>query len=168
MHSPLSSAALQNRLTACLCHCNHTYEYLLLTQVCTDPPPMHCSTDYDKCIPHCPVLLCKTGSQHACVTAITPMKACCSHKCAVIQHQCTAALVLANCIPHCPVLPCKTGSQHACVTAITPKNICCSHKCALIHHQCTAALVLAIAFTTVQSCCAKEAHSLVVSLQLHL
>ncbi len=107
LHSPLSSAALQNRLTACLCHRNHTYEYLLLTQVCTDPPPMHCSTDYGKCIPHCPVLLCKTGSQHACVAAITPMKACCSHKCALIHHQCTAALIMANAFPTVQCCPAK-------------------------------------------------------------
>ncbi len=168
LHSTLSSAALQNRLTACMCHCKYTYEGLLLTQVGSDPTPMHCSTGLGKCIPHCPVLLCKTGSQHACVTAITPMNICCSHKCAVIHHQSTASLVLANCIPLCPVLLCKTGSQHACVTAITPMKACCSHKCALIHHQCTAALVLANAFPTVQCCSAKQTRSMLVSLQLHL
>ncbi len=42
--SPLSSAALQNRLTACLCHCNYTQGDLLFTQVCRDATPMHCST----------------------------------------------------------------------------------------------------------------------------
>ncbi len=44
MSLPLSSAALQNRLTAGLCHCVYTYEDLLFTQVCSDPPGMHCST----------------------------------------------------------------------------------------------------------------------------
>ena len=77
------------------------------------------------CIHHCPVLLCKTGLQHACVSAVTPMKICCSYKCAMTHHQCTAALILAICIHHCPVLLCNTGSQHACVTAITPMMICC-------------------------------------------
>ncbi len=47
------------------------------------------------------------------VTVIPPMKICCSYRCAVSQHQCTAALVLAKCSPHCSVLLCKTGSQHA-------------------------------------------------------
>ncbi|KAA6416564.1 MAG: hypothetical protein FRX49_13455 [Trebouxia sp. A1-2] len=32
MHSPLLSAALQNNLTAALCHCNYTYEDLLIIQ----------------------------------------------------------------------------------------------------------------------------------------
>ncbi len=167
MHLPLSSAALQNRLAACLCHCNYTYEGLLLTQVCTDPSPMHCKPGFGNCIPHCPVMLCKIGSQHACDTAITPMNICCSHKCALIT---TNALQhwFWQMHSHCPVLLCKTGPQHACVTAITPMKVCCSHKCALIRHQCTASLVLANAFTTVQCCSAKQAHSMLVSLQLHL
>ena len=47
------------------------------------------------------------------VIAITPVQLCCSYRCAVTQHQCTAALVLAKCNTHCSVLLCKTGSQHA-------------------------------------------------------
>jgi hypothetical protein len=86
MHSPLSSVALQNSLTACMCHCRHTYEDLPQIQLCIDPPAMHCSTGLAKCIPHCPVLLCKTVSQHVCVTVNT---ICCSSRCAVTQHQCT-------------------------------------------------------------------------------
>ncbi len=143
MHSTLSSAALQKRLTSSLCHCNQTYEDLLLIQVCSDPPPMHCSTCLGKM--HFPLssAALQTGSQLACVTATTPMKICCSCKCAVTHHQCTAALVWAKCISHCQLLLCKTGSQLACVTATTPMKICCSCKCAVTHHQCTAALVWA-------------------------
>ena len=66
-----------------------------------------------KCMPHCPVLLCKTVSQHACVTVNTPMKLCCSYRCAVTQHQCTATLALAKCTAYCPVLLCITGSHQA-------------------------------------------------------
>ncbi len=44
MLSPLFSAALENRLTACLFHCNYTYADLLFIQVGSDPTPMHCST----------------------------------------------------------------------------------------------------------------------------
>jgi hypothetical protein len=47
------------------------------------------------------------------VTAMTPVQLCCSYRCAVTQHQCTAAQVLAKCRTHCSVLLCKTGSQHA-------------------------------------------------------
>ena len=36
-----------------------------------------------------------------------------SHRCAVTQHQCTAALFRAKCSPLCSVLLCKTGSQQA-------------------------------------------------------
>jgi len=36
MHSPLLSAAVQSRLTAGLCQCNHTYGDLIFIQVCID------------------------------------------------------------------------------------------------------------------------------------
>ena len=36
-----------------------------------------------------------------------------SYRCAVTQHQRTAALFRAKCSPHCSVLLCKTGSQQA-------------------------------------------------------
>ena len=54
LHSLLLSAALQNSLTAALCHCNYTYEDLLTIQVCSDPPPMHYSTALGKM--HSPLL----------------------------------------------------------------------------------------------------------------
>ena len=46
--SPLFSAALQTRLTARLCHCNHTYGDLLFIQVCSHATPEHCSTGQGK------------------------------------------------------------------------------------------------------------------------
>ncbi len=118
MHSPLFSAALQNRLTAGLCQCNHICGNLLFMQVCSDKTEMHCNIGQAKCIPHCSVLLCKTGSQHACVTAVTHMDICSSYRCAVTQQKCTTALLRAKGNPHCSVLLCKTGSQQARVTAI--------------------------------------------------
>jgi len=45
---------------------------------------------------HCSVLLCKTGSQHACANAVTPMEIWSSYRFAVMQHHCTAALVKAK------------------------------------------------------------------------
>ena len=48
MHFPLFSAALQNRLTAGLCHCNHTYVDLRFIQVWIEPTDIHCSTGQGK------------------------------------------------------------------------------------------------------------------------
>ena len=107
--SPLFTAALQNRLTACLCHWNHTCGDLLFIQGCSDAAPKHCSTGRAEKTPHCSVLLCKTGPQHACATGITPMEICSSYRGAVMQHQSTAALVRAEKLPHCSLLLCKTG-----------------------------------------------------------
>ncbi len=46
--SPLFCAALQTKLTGCLCHCNYTYGDLVFTQVCSDATPMHPSTGHGK------------------------------------------------------------------------------------------------------------------------
>ena len=48
MHCPLLSAALQNRLTPGLGHCNYTHGDLLSIQVCSDPTEMHCGTGQGK------------------------------------------------------------------------------------------------------------------------
>ena len=47
MHSPVLSAAVENSLTAGLCHCKYTCD-LLFTQVCSDPAPLHCNTGQGK------------------------------------------------------------------------------------------------------------------------
>ena len=91
--------------------------------------------------------------------AVTLLEICSSYRCAVTQHQCTAALFKAKCNPHRSVLLCKTGSQHACATVVTPVEICYSCRCAVMQHQCTAALVNAKCNPTVQCCSAKQAHS---------
>ncbi len=56
---------------------------------------------------HCSVLLCKTGSQQPCATAITLMEVCSLYRCALMQHLCTAALVKAEQLACCSVLLCK-------------------------------------------------------------
>ena len=86
MHSTPSSAALHNRLSPGLGHCNYTYQDLLLIQVCSDPSPMHCNPGFGKMLLPLSRLLCKTSSQHACVTAITPSKTYCCYRCAVTHH----------------------------------------------------------------------------------
>ena len=109
-----------------------------------------------KCIPHCSVVLCKTGSQQACVTATAPMEICSSYRCAVSQLKCSATLVWAKCIPHCSVVLCKTGSQQACVSAIAPVEILSSYRCAVSQQKCSPALVWA---KCIPHCSAKQAHS---------
>ncbi|DBB02770.1 TPA: hypothetical protein ACH3X1_013607 [Trebouxia sp. C0004] len=41
------------------------------------------------------------------------MEICCTYRCAVTQHKCSAALFRAKCNPHCSVLLCNDGSQQA-------------------------------------------------------
>ena len=62
---PLSSAALQKRVTAGLCHYSYTRGNLLFIQVANDSAPMLCSIAQGKMHPSCLVLLCNTGSQDA-------------------------------------------------------------------------------------------------------
>ena len=50
-HSPLFSAAVQNRFTTGLSQCNYTYGDLVFIQVCSDPAPTHCSTVQGKMHP---------------------------------------------------------------------------------------------------------------------
>ena len=84
MQSPLFSNALQNRLTAGMCHCNYTYGAFIFVQVCSVPTAALVFATYN---PHYSVLLCKTGSQQACVTAITSKEIWSSYRCAVSQLQ---------------------------------------------------------------------------------
>ena len=112
--SPLFSAAVQTRLTACLCHCNHTYGDLLFIQVYSDATPMHCSTVRGSiAFPLFRAALQKQADSRHCATATTPLEICSSYRCAVMQHQSTSALVQAEQLFHCSVLQSKTGSQLA-------------------------------------------------------
>ena len=54
MHSPLLSAAVQDRFTAGVCQCSYTYGKLLFIQVCSDPTPVHYNTLQGKM--HSPLL----------------------------------------------------------------------------------------------------------------
>ncbi len=94
MHPPVFSYVLQTRLAVGLCPCSYTCGHLLFIQVCSAPTPVVRA----ECIPQCSVVLCKRGSQLACGPAITPMDTCCSYRCSVTQHQCTATLVRAECL----------------------------------------------------------------------
>ena len=157
--SPLFTAALQNRLTACSCHWNHTYEDMLFIQVCSHATPKHCSTGQGK--KASPLFSAALQNRlTACLcTGSTPMEICSSYRGAVMQHQSTAALVRAEKLPHCSVLLCKTGTQHACATGVTPMEICCSYRCAVAGQK---------RLPTVHCCFAKQADSMFMPLESHL
>ena len=48
LHCCYFSSALQDRLTAGLCHCNSTYGDLIFIQMCSEPTEMHCNTGLGK------------------------------------------------------------------------------------------------------------------------
>ncbi len=66
-------------------------------QVCSDPAPQQCSKVQGKLQSHCSLLLCKTGSQHDCATALTHMEICFSYRCAVTQHHSSAVPTVQCC-----------------------------------------------------------------------
>jgi len=75
-------AVTQHQCTATLflATSNHHCPVLLCIQLCSVPTPVHCK---------------QAHSLHS-VTVFTPMQTCSSYKCAVRQHQCTAALLMAR------------------------------------------------------------------------
>ncbi len=155
MQSPLFSAALQNRLTAGSVSMQlHLWRYALQTSVDAVPTVQCCSA--------------KQAHSRQCVTALTPMEICLSYRCAVTQHQCTAALFRAKCSPHCSVRL-KQAHSRQCVTALyIYGDLLFTYRCAVAQHKSTAAVMRAKCIPTAQSCYAKHAHSMLVSLQLHL
>ena len=112
MQTPLFSDGLQNRLTSGSVSLHlHIWRFALHTGAAT---PMHCSIDQGKM--QFPLFQCRSAKQtHSrhCDNAVTPVGICPSYRCAVLQHQCIAALVRAKCIPHSSVLLFNTGSQQA-------------------------------------------------------
>ncbi len=119
--SLLFSAALQNRLTAALCHCNYTYGDLLFIQVCSDATAVHWTTGQGKL-----ASLLFSGA---------------------LQNRLTAALC------HCNHTYGDLLFIQVCSDA-TPKAL----------QHCSGQNT----FPAVQCCSAKQAHSSLVPLQLHL
>ncbi len=160
--------ALQNRLTAVLCHCKDTFGYFFNTQVCSVPSPMHFSTGQGEMHSSPPVLLCKTGRQHCRVIAKTALDISSTHRCAVSQLQCTAALLKTKCIPHCLCCSAKQADsslvslQRHLWILLQDTGVQCPITNALQHKSGQKS------FLTVQSYSAKQVHSSLVSLQRHL
>ena len=74
----------------------------------------------------------------------------------------------ANCIANCSVVLSKPGSQQACVNAITPMEICSHTGVQRANRNALQHWSGQNTFPTVQCCSAKQAHSWLGSLQLHL
>ncbi len=93
---------------------SYTYGDLLITQVCSDPAPMHCrSVQGTLQSPLFSAALQNRLTPGSVSLQIHLSRVCSSYRCAVTQHQCIAALFMAKCNPHCSVLLCKSGSQQA-------------------------------------------------------
>ena len=93
--NPLLSAAVQNRLTAGLWHCKHTYGDLLLVQVCSGPTQVQCHTAFGKM--QLPLAQCCCAKRaDSSVVLLQKHLWRFEYRCAVAQHQCSATLLLAN------------------------------------------------------------------------
>ena len=68
------------------------------------------------------------------------MEICSSYRCAVTQHQCTAALFKAKCSPTVECCSAKEAHNRQCVSENTPVETCSLYRCAVTQHQCLAAL----------------------------
>ena len=114
MQSPLFSVALQNRLKAgSVSLQSHLWSFALHTGVqgaSTNAVQLCSRQNAVPTVQCCPA---KQAHGRQCVTAITPIEFCSSHRWARSQQECTAPLLKAKCNPHCSVLPCKTGSKQA-------------------------------------------------------
>ena len=126
----------------------------------------HCF--WQNAIAPCSVPMCNTGRQQACDTANTPMEICSSYRCAVADTRAVPHCFWQNAIAPCSVPMCNTGRQQACDTASPPKEIWSSYRFAVAQHQCSATRLLANSILTAQCCCAKQADSRLVTLQIHL
>ena len=162
--APLFSAALQTRLTACLCHCNYTYRDLLSTQVCIYAP-MHCSNGQGNiasllfsaalqnrltaCLCHCKYIHGDLLNIQVCTDATA--KQCSTGQGRIASLLSSAALQnrLTACLCHCKYLYGDLISTQVCSDA-TPKH--CSTDQGRIPPY------------VVQCCSAKQAHSMLVPL----
>jgi len=114
MQSPLFSVALQNRLKAgSVSLQSHLCRFALHTGVQGAGTNAVQLCSRQNAIPTVQCCSAKQAHRRQCVTAITPMEFCSSHRCAGSQQKWTAVLFRAKCTPHCSVLLCKAGSQQS-------------------------------------------------------
>jgi hypothetical protein len=96
MQSPLFSAALPNRLTGGTASLQlHLWSFALHTGVQSANRHAVQLCSGQNAIPTVQCCSAKQAHSRQCVTAITPMEICSSYRCAMTNHQCTAALFRA-------------------------------------------------------------------------
>ena len=94
------------------------------------------------------------------ITSMTPVDICSSHRCAVMQHKCTAALVKAEYLPHCSMLLCNTGSQQVLYPCNqTYGDLLFTQMCSDVTPMHSSTGQGQNTISIVQCCSAKQAHS---------
>ena len=168
---PLLGAAVQNRLTAGLCHCNYTYGYLLFRQVCSGSTAVQGHTLLlAKC--NCPLLgaavqnRLTAGLCHCNYTyGYLLFRQVCSGPTTVQGH----TLLLAKC--NCPLLSAAVQKRLAaglCHCKYTYGDWLFRQVCSgPTAEQCHTAFGK-VQLPPARCCCAKQADSRLVRLQLHL
>ena len=131
---------------------------------------MHSSTAQDKISsPMFSAALEKQAHSIHYVSAVTPMEIWSSYRCAVSQHQCTAALLRAEQAPQCSVLVWTTGSQHTLgLCSYTYGDLSFIQVCsepAPMHCSTDQGKIGSPVFSGALE---EQAHSMLMPLQLHL
>ena len=141
---PLLSAAVQNRLTAGLCHCKYTYGYLLSIQVCSGPTAVQGHTAFGKVqLPPAQCCCAKQADSRLVPLQIHLWIFSFNTGCAVAQQQCSATLLLAKC--NCPLLSAAVQNRLTaglCHCKYTYGYLL-SDRCAVAQQQCKDTLLLA-------------------------
>jgi len=126
---PLLKAAMQNRFIAGLCQCRYTHADLVFIQLCSDQHQCTATLFLAKCCSHCSKLLCKTGSQQVCVSAVTPMEIWSSSSCAVTNTSALQHCFWQNAVP---TTQCCCAKQVQSVSVLTvcflvgSARLCCN------------------------------------------
>ena len=163
---PLLSAAVQSRLTAGSYHC--TYGYLLFRQVCSGPTTVQGHTAFDKVqLPPAQCCCAKQADSRRVPLQIHLWIFSFNTGCAVAQQQCKDTLLLAKC--NCPLLSAAVQSR------LTAGSYHCTHGYLLFRQVYSGPTTVQghTAFDKVQlppaqCCCAKQADSRRMPLQIHL
>ena len=122
---PLLTAAVQNRLTAGLCCCKHTYGDLLLTQVCSGPTPVKCHTAFGKIqLPPAQCCCAKQADSRLVLLQIHLWRFALPTGVQWLNTSAKPQCLWQNAIAPCSVLLCKTGRKKSCFAANTPMEVC--------------------------------------------
>ena len=169
MHSPLLSAAVQDRFTAGVCLKSYNCEKLLFIHVCSDPTPVHSNTVQGKM--HAPLLSAAVQDRFTagvCQCSYTYGKMLFTHVCSdptpvhcnTVQGKMHSPLLSAAVQDRFTTGLCQGSYTYGKIALHT--RVQCPNTSAQQH--CSGQN----AFPTAKCCCARQVHSRRVSVQLHL